>query len=414
MTQPAAAEKEVGILCYATAGPRCAGRAKSSPEDFRVEEVIDMSEMTAEQADGRYPLYRVQKESVDTMHMAAELSTALKSRVSYAGMKDSRAVAVQYATPTSLRSERPALVSRNRFTATLVGFLARPLSRSSVLANRFEVVLRGCCPEVGSRMSEAFGLAAAGKVPNYFGLQRFGASGRGTHEVGKALVKGRFEQAVGLLLAGSPETREAATAGRYRELLDILPPGKDVERMVAKALVARPGEWVRAMRAIPVRLRRLYVQAYQSFIFNRTLSAALERGEDISKYAAGDNWGESGPGGLVVYGVRGVKEPPTRGAVPLVQLAGYAYRDYGSRFDACINETLASEEVEPRSFYVKEMQEVSSEGGFRRPHLAMKDGAFEVREDTALLRFTLARGQYATILLREVLKPDDPTASGLA
>ncbi|MDG6917879.1 MAG: tRNA pseudouridine(13) synthase TruD [Nitrososphaerota archaeon] len=414
MMQPAEAEREAGILCYATAGPSCAGRVKSAPGDFHVEEVIDTSKMTAEWADGRYPLYRVQKESIDTMHMASELGAALKSRVSYAGMKDSRAVAVQYATPTSLRSARPALVNGGRFTATLVGFLPRPLSRSSVLANKFEVTVRGCCPEVGVRISEAFELAAAGKVPNYFGLQRFGAPGRGTHEVGRALVKGKFEQAVGLLLAVSPEAREAAAAGRYRELLDILPQGNDVERRVARALMTKPGEWVRALRAIPLRLRRLYVQAYQSFIFNRTLSSALERGEDISKYAAGDNWGERGPGGLTVYGVRGVKEAPTEGAVPLVQLVGYAYRDYGSRFDLCVRDTLASEGVEPRSFYVKEMQEVSSEGGFRRPHLAMNDGASVVQGDAAILRFTLARGQYATILLREVLKPNDPITSGLA
>ncbi len=415
MMQAADAEQKVGIFCYATEGPRCAGRAKSTPADFRVEEVIDTAGMTANWEAGRYPLYRVEKASIDTMHMAGELEAALRSRVSYAGMKDSRAVAVQYATPTSVRSMRPERVDGQRFSATLAGYLGRPLSRASVLANRFVVVLRGCCPDVGARASEAFDLAAAGKVPNYFGLQRFGSSGRGTHEVGRALVKGEFEGAVGALLAGgSVEASEAAASGRYGELLGLLPPGKDVERMVARSLAARPGEWVKALRAVPVKLRRLYVQAYQSFIFNRTLSAALERGEDISSYAPGDNWGERGPDGLVVNGVRGVKEAPTEGAVPLVQLVGYAYRDYGSRFDACVGEALASEGVEPRSFYVKDMQEVSSEGGFRRPHLAVKDSSFHVEGDDASLRFTLARGQYATVLLREVLKPVDPAASGLA
>ncbi len=403
------------MLRYATAGPRCAGRAKVSPEDFRVEELIDVAVATAEEADRRFPLYKVEKESIDTMHMAAQLGDVLKSRVSYGGMKDSRAVAVQYVTPTSLRSDRPAQVDGRRFRATLAGFVARPLSRSSVLANRFDVALRGCCAEVGSRISEAFDLASAGKVPNYFGLQRFGASGGSTHSVGRALVKGQFEDAVCLLLAGGdPEAREAAAAGRYRELLGTLPRGKDVERRVARALAARPGEWVRALRAVPVRLRRLYVQAYQSFLFNGTISAALERGEDISKYVKGDNWGESAAGGLAVRGVRGVKEVPVGGAVPLVQLVGYAYREYGSRFDPCVREVLSSEGIEPRLFYLKDMQEVSSEGGFRRPHLAVKDSAFQVQEDTALLRFTLGRGQYATVLLREVLKPDDPVAAGLA
>ncbi|MDG6913773.1 MAG: tRNA pseudouridine(13) synthase TruD [Nitrososphaerota archaeon] len=415
MIDAAEAEKRAGILCYATEGPRCSGRAKSTPEDFRVEEVIDTSGMTDGWSAGRYPLYRVEKASVDTMHMASELGAALRSRVSYAGMKDNKAVAVQYATPTSLRSMRPERVDGQRFTATLAGYIDKPLSRASVLANRFDIVLRGCCPEVGSRTSEAFGLAGAGKVPNFFGLQRFGTSGRGTHEIGRAIVKGEFERAVGLLLAGgSIEASEAATAGRYRELLGLLHPGKDVEKRVARSLVAHPGEWVRALRAVPIRLRRLYVQAYQSFIFNMTLSAALKRGDDISRYVEGDNWGERGPDGLVVYGIRGVKEAPTGNAVPLVQLVGYAYRDYGSRFDGCVKDVLSSEEVKPDSFYVKEMQEVSSEGGFRPPRLAVRETSFEVDGDVASLRFTLARGQYATVLLREILKPVDPGASGLA
>jgi tRNA pseudouridine13 synthase len=59
------------------------------------------------------------------------------------------------------------------------------------------------------------------------------------------------------------------------------------------------------------------------------------------------------------------------------------------------------------------MQEVSSEGGFRRPSLALKDAAWKIEGRTATLEFTLARGQYATILLREIVKPNDPADSGL-
>jgi tRNA pseudouridine13 synthase len=98
----------------------------------------------------------------------------------------------------------------------------------------------------------------------------------------------------------------------------------------------------------------------------------------------------------------------------MVQLLGYAFRNYGSRFDALIEEIVEGEGISPGQFYVKEMQEVSSEGGFRRPHLFVKDAAWAASEGTATLSFTLSRGQYATVLLREVIKPRDPAASGLA
>ena len=102
------------------------------------------------------------------------------------------------------------------------------------------------------------------------------------------------------------------------------------------------------------------------------------------------------------------------GAVPLVQLMGYGYRNYGSRFDGCIEDVLQSEGVSARDFYVKEMQEVSLEGGFRRPHMTVTDPSYEVATDgsSATVEFTLARGEYATVLLREVIKPADPALAG--
>jgi tRNA pseudouridine13 synthase len=416
------AEKEVGIEWYATFGEPCRALAKASPDDFVVSEQANTTDLVTEEKPGYYPFYRVEKRSIDTLHMAEELSSALKSRVSYGGMKDKKARSVQFVTPTSLRSERPAKVSRERFTADLVGYVPKPISRAAVAGNRFDITLRDCCPQISESIEEAMRLAERRGLPNFYGLQRFGASGAGTHRIGKALVKADFEGAVRLMLfADRPSdnertgaAREAMAAGRYEEGAGLLPPGRDSERRVARELGRHPGDWVRALRAVQVRVRRLYVQAYQSLLFNRTLSAALEKGEDLGTARQGDNWAELSADGLVTSRVRGVRDPMAPGAVPMVQIAGYAFRDYGSRFDACLKPVLAAEEVAPREFFLQEMQEVSSEGGFRRPHLAIREPGWDVEGSTARLRFVLGRGQYATVLLREVIKPDDPAAAGLA
>ena len=60
------------------------------------------------------------------------------------------------------------------------------------------------------------------------------------------------------------------------------------------------------------------------------------------------------------------------------------------------------------------MQELSQEGGFRRPQLVVADASWSVDGDVATLEFTLPRGQYATVLLREIVKADDPAAVGLS
>ena len=418
------AERAIGIEVYASTGAPCRAVAKSSEEDFKVEEFIPKLEISSEDSPGSYPIYRVEKRSIDTLHMERSLGDALRSRLSYAGMKDKRAVAVQYVTPTSTKSLRPTRVEREKFTAELVGFVARPISRGMVKGNRFKVVLRACCADIANRVEEVMTLARLRLLPNFFGFQRFGAREAGTHLIGKAIVQRDFKQAVSLMLLTprttddkvSEEARNTMASGNYKEGGKMLPSHQDVEKMVARRLSAEPENWTGALRAAPMTVRRLYVQAYQSFIFNRTLSLALERGLDISEFEEGDNWSEVSEDGLVISRVRGVRDaiPSNSTPVPMVQLAGYAYRNYGSRFDSCVEEVMAQERVSAKEFYVKEMQEVSAEGGFRRPHLAVWDASYARSGERADLTFTLARGQYATVLLREVIKPGDSAAAGLA
>jgi tRNA pseudouridine13 synthase len=240
--------------------------------------------------------------------------------------------------------------------------------------------------------------------------------------VGRVIVARKPDEAVRILLCeprtnddeGTTEAREALSQGRFLEGCRLLPPGQDVERAVARRLAERPGDFPGGLRAIPIRLRRLYTQAYQSYLFNRTLSLAMKRGLDISRPASGDNWGEVSPDGLMLTKVHGVREPQVSDAVPLVQLPGYAYRNYGSRFDLCTEEAMTCDGVEARDFFVKEMQEVSVEGGFRRPHMVATDLAHDVGEGTVRLKFTLASGEYATVLAREIVKPEDPESQGFA
>jgi len=419
---PPEVERAVGIECYATDGAPCSASVKTTPEDFLVEEQVILEGLVQEARPGYFPLYRVEKRSVDTMHMARELSEALRSRVSYAGLKDKKAVAVQYATPRSRRAEQPSKVNGRNFTASLVGYVPERLSRKALAGNRFAVVIRECCTEIELRIKEAVEMAESRRLPNFYGLQRFGAFASGTHLIGREMVKAQFEAAVNRMLVSGlqPDSRnrrmieDAVRSERYGEVAELLPLGMDSERMVARELSRHPANWIRAIRAVPIQLRRLYVQAYQSYVFNKTVSKALKGGEDISSTKRGDNWAPVSEDGLVTSSVKGARDAPTSASVPMVQLVGYAYRDYGSRFDSMIKEVLNEEEIEPGQFYVEKMQEVSSEGGFRRPHLAIRDASWNAVDRTAKMKFILGKGQYATILLREIIKPRFPTASGLA
>jgi len=54
------------------------------------------------------------------------------------------------------------------------------------------------------------------------------------------------------------------------------------------------------------------------------------------------------------------------------------------------------------------MQEISNDGGFRNS--SIKCDNYKLEDNT--VSFSLSRGSFATIVLREIIKPDKPLLSG--
>ena len=156
---------------------------------------------------------------------------------------------------------------------------------------------------------------------------------------------------------------------------------------------------IKALRALPLSIRRFFVQSYQSFIFNKTLSMSFENGEEVFSPQAND----------VCYDKNAnlgkfENDPLQRLAIPFV---GYSYYKK-TRFHYYIEKILKDEEITSKDFFSKEMQEISSEGGFRNSSIKCED--YTVEDDT--VSFSLSRGSFATIILREIIKPENPLAVG--
>ena len=66
-----------------------------------------------------------------------------------------------------------------------------------------------------------------------------------------------------------------------------LPKGMDIEYQLMKAFV-NGKEPISALRSISINIRRLFVHAYQAYIFNRCLSHAIVNGENILHGNSGD------------------------------------------------------------------------------------------------------------------------------
>ncbi|EPA06616.1 tRNA pseudouridine(13) synthase TruD, partial [Candidatus Nitrosarchaeum limnium] len=134
------------------------------------------------------------------------------------------------------------------------------------------------------------------KILNFYGYQRFGSKRPVTHLIGKALLRRDFKKAVELIVSftsrydskENTEIREKLVdKSNYKKYLNQVPPQMDIERIVLQEMIDHD-DAQKAIHAVPLNLRRFYVQAYQSYLFNQTLSAAFTDGEDLFAAQTGD------------------------------------------------------------------------------------------------------------------------------
>jgi tRNA pseudouridine13 synthase len=370
-------DRMCGMEVYSTGTARCSCLIRSEPSDFLVVEIIDRDLLSRIKQLNTLPLFVIKKENFDTLGLERYLSSLLGCRVRFFGLKDKRSISFQYAAISSEPKKNIANMHK-------VGYVKADSLDSILVGNLFRIRLRNACSHIDIAVKEVREVVERSGIPNFFGIQRFGSKGIMNHIIGRLIIKRKFEEAAKLLSSGN---------GFY-------------EREVRMRLQEGKG-WISAIRSVPIRIRRLFTQAYQSYIFNRILSRALKNGLELNACSLGDFWFTTDMSGLKVTSMHGPRERPNREAKLLIQIPGYAYRETGSRFDRIIEEVMEEEGIEPRDFFVKELQEVSCEGGLRRA--ALFTSKLQLRQENGdyILSFILPRGQYATILLREIVKPED-------
>ena len=411
-------DRLAGIECYCTNFAGTGGSIKKGSEGFRVSEIADGSlqrNISPGYNDAhRYPLFILEKKDIDSNHALLEIERQLHLRLRVMGIKDAKAVTRQYAGMDRAMKSPPAELKSTHTHLSLVGFTRRPLSREFLAGNAFEITI------YDAESSDLAGIIPQiEKIGNFYGLQRFGSERLVTHLVGREIVKRQFRLAVELLLSyttdyDTPMSKEIRTKSsdpnNYPELLKTLPRGMDIERLVMSALV-RGGDHISALRAVPITIRRLFVQAYQAYIYNRCLSAAILEGADLIRPQPGDLCFEMENPTTFGRIIRFDHASEKSIMIPAIRMAGFSFQPGKGRFEKITSNILEDEGINPKDFYIKEMQELSNQGGFRQGPLLCRD--FTIRDVPPLtLSFKLPKGSYATTLLREIIKPPDPIRSG--
>ena len=392
-------DNQIGITVYSTSFEGIGGKIKSDPDDFQVSEVLSKKSLHSIKNQEGYAVFKLKKKKIDTNHALSDIFKKKGIKLKALGLKDASAVTEQFVC-SSNKGKFFNTFSTNRYSLQKIGSVKKPLSKKDMIANHFKIKISEC----DDRLSE---FNDFDKILNFYGYQRFGSKRPVTHLIGKVILQRDFKKAVDYIISfispyDSQENTEIrkklADKSNYVQYFKQIPFQMDIERIVIRELIEHEDN-LKAIRAIPLQLRRFYIQAFQSYLFNHSLSSAFSNEENLFSSQDGDVCFDSN-GKLRKY-QKGMDQTL---AMPIV---GYSYYKK-TRFDYYINTVLEREEVSPKDFFIKEMQEISNEGGFRQTSITCTDTS----STKNIIKFSLSRGSFATILLREIIKPTNPIDAG--
>lgn len=157
--------------------PGIGGVIKSSPEHFRVEEVLPYAPC----GEGEHVFVTLRRSGWNTADVARCLANTFSLKpmdVGWGGRKDRQALTTQTFSlplPLSIRQERiSAALADTPFEILQAIRHRNKIKTGHVAGNRFRIVVTGACADALERARPIAQRLARYGIPNYFGPQRFG------------------------------------------------------------------------------------------------------------------------------------------------------------------------------------------------------------------------------------------------
>lgn len=332
---------------------------KRIPEDFRVTEISNVKIKDL----GKYIYFTLAKRERDTLEAVKKIAQALnitEKQLGFAGSKDRNAITTQVCSVIGVSKERLLSVKIKDVAIEFLGYGDAPISLGDLEGNKFEIVVRNLDEAKPQNLLQRY-------IPNYFDEQRFS---KHNVEIGKYILKKEFKPAA--------------------KLID--------DKECSKHLQGKPNDAVGALKKLPIRLLRIYLNSYQSYLWNETLGRYLKKkGKILSevKYSLGK----------FIF----VEEPEQfiKLKVPII---GFGSEDLaaGKEIKMFINELMAEEKLNYSDFVIKQIPELTLEGELRAAFVEVKDLQFGKPQEDELnsgrkklrLSFFLSKGSYATMAVK--------------
>ncbi len=396
------------------------GIIKQIPRDFMVSEILPNGQILDPKSEqiinlpGRSGLFLhfvLVKKDISTesaLSLLSKLWSVPINDFGIAGTKDKRALTAQRVSLWGVRKrvEKGDLkpIDLSKIKTHSLCFRMREQRLGNLWGNKFEITIRNLKHEepairkiIGAGLNE---ISRFGGVPNAFGYQRFGKTRPITHIVGRKLLDNTVEEAVksyiGTVFENEPEEAKKARMA-YLENQDPkvslkhFPAYLKIERKLLKKLVETQMDYIQAFNSLSYGLRKLFIHAYQSALFNKYLKIRmLEYNQPFSEPLKG----EVKRDGEVYAPIIGSK----------VDLKGDSAEIY--------QRILETENITLKSFDSQLAKKLGAKGTYRNILMKIQDLKIhninhdELNENMTktTLDFRLKKGSYATVLLKEFFK----------
>lgn len=319
------------------------------------------------------------KKGVSTLE-ASWILENLGVRIAYWGIKDAEASSCQFVIAECLReltlgykgAEGLCLYPVSEVSADFVP------RKHQLSGNVFEVILSHVTTDP-TPIIQLIELSARLSYLNYFGYQRFGTVRPISHLVGRAIAIGDYSEALNVLIGfqsdlESPTVRVARKLfleGDLRGALRAFPRRFTIERSILRRYTETSDPRKAILQGLPRGMVKFFVEAYQSYLFNKALSNMVETVGNVDEVS-------------VKCEILELPRPdlPSEGC---------------SKFSSqVIQEDLENQPRVDKTLFVKTVRETV----FKPRDLK----AGTTPPNTIELHFKLSKGCYATVYLRELLR----------
>ena len=341
---------------------------KAIPKDFIVKEVSKFN--TKE--NGQYAYFLLKKNNYSTVKSLEVLSEKLNiplKNIGFAGNKDRNAVTEQ-AISVLKGSRNAENLSLRGIELKYLGNGKEPISLGDLEGNEFTITVRNLNDNEVKKIKNLENKKI--NVPNLFGPQRFSNN---NHLAGKSIIKKDFKKAVGLIMENEG----------------------NIENEIQGYLENKKNDYAGALRLIPLKTRKLFVHAYQSFLFNKIVNEYLKN--SIKDKIINNNK-------IKDYDkIENIEMPIIGFNFDLNEIKNKELKNI-------IKKILDEEKLNPRDFIISQMPELTSEGTQRHLFFELKDLEILKIEDDELnskmkkvkINFTLPKSCYATTLLEFIFQ----------